>query len=260
MTGVTRRVDGRNGGHWYRLDGEKVDGVTTVIGNGVPKPAIPYWAAREVAGFAYDNLDIVSDLKRDEAVDLLKGVPWRDRDRGARRGGEVHGYASAMINGEEVEVPEELVGHVDSYLKFLEAFNVQPVLVEFVCGNRTHRWMGTGDLIADFNDGLRRLVDIKTTRSGIYPEATIQVAAYRNAEFYLDAYGKERPMIPVDACAAVWVRADGYDLVPLNADPFAYRVFRHAQVIAQWQGKDGPGDQSVGDVIQPPQPNEGVSA
>ena len=39
--------------------------------------------------------------------------------------------------------------------------------------------MGTFDLIADFNDGLRRLVDIKTTRSGIYPETTIQVAAYR---------------------------------------------------------------------------------
>ena len=146
MTGVTRRVDGRNGGHWYRLDGDKVDGVTTVIGNGVPKPALVPWAAREVATFAVDNFDTIRDLKRDEAIDLLKGAHWRERDRAARRGTEVHGYAEQMINGEEVDIPEELVGHVDSYIHFLQDFNVQPVLVEVVVGNRTHRWMGTIDL------------------------------------------------------------------------------------------------------------------
>ena len=165
MTGVTRRVDGRNGGHWYRLDGDKVDGVTTVIGNGVPKPALVPWAAREVATFAVDNLDVIRDLKHDEAIDLLKGAHYRERDRAARRGTEVHRYAEQMIAGEEVDIPEELVGHVDSYIKFLQDFNVQPVLVEAVVGNRTHRWMGTIDLVGDFNDGLRRLADIKTTRS-----------------------------------------------------------------------------------------------
>ena len=158
MTGVTRRVDGRNGGHWYRLDGEKVDGVTTVIGNGVPKPAFIPWAAREVATFAVDNLDTISSLKRDEAIDLLKGAHYRERDRAARRGTEVHGYAEAMLNGEEADIPEELVGHVDVLHQMPQDFNIQPVLVEAVVGNRTHRWMGTIDLVADFNDGLRRPV------------------------------------------------------------------------------------------------------
>ena len=249
MTGVTRRVDGRNGGHWYRLDGDKVDGVTTVIGNGVPKPALIPWAAREVATFAVENLDTISSLKHDEAIDLLKGAHYRERDRAARRGTEVHRYAEAMLNGEEADIPEELVGHVESYIKCLQDFNIQPVLVEAVVGNRTHRWMGTIDLVGDFNDGLRRLCDIKTTRSGAYPEATLQIAAYRNAEFYLDSYGKERPMIPVDACAVIWVRADGYDVIPIDASPAAYRTFRHAQQIALWQTTTGT--LTIGDALQP---------
>ena len=56
-------------------------------------------------------------------------------------------------------------------------------------------------------------------------------------------------MIPVDACAVIWVRADGYDLIPVDAGPDAYRTFRHAQRIAEWQtttGKD-----TIGDAIQP---------
>ena len=154
-----------------------------------------------------------------------------------------------MLNGEEVDIPEELVGHVDSYIRCLQDFDIQPVLVEAVVGNRTHRWMGTIDLVGDFNDGLRRLCDIKTTRSGAYPEATLQLAAYRNAEFYLDAYGKERPMIPVDACAVIWVRADGYDVIPVDAGPAAYKTFRHAQQIALWQTTTGA--ETIGDALQP---------
>ncbi|NKV11056.1 hypothetical protein GS909_07910 [Rhodococcus hoagii] len=30
-------------GHWYKLDGEKADGVTTLLGNGIPKPALINW-------------------------------------------------------------------------------------------------------------------------------------------------------------------------------------------------------------------------
>lgn len=245
----TRRVESRGGGHWYRLDGEKVDGVTTVLSNGLPKPALVPWAAREVATFAVDNLETIANLKHDEAIDLLKGAHYRERDRGARRGTEVHRYAEHMINGEEVDVPEELVAHVDSYIKFLGDFDVQPVLVEPVVGNRTHRWMGTADLVADLNDGLRRLVDVKTNRSGVFPDNVLQLAAYRNAEFYLDAYGREHSMIPVDACAIIWVRADGYDLVPVDAGPAAYRIFRHCQQIAHWQTVTSK--EAIGDVIQP---------
>jgi hypothetical protein len=245
--GVTKRIDTARG-HWYKLDGEKVDGVTTVIGNGIPKPALMPWAAREVATFAADNLELLGQLDRDARIDLLKGAHYRDRDKAARRGTEVHTLAERLIRDEEIDVPDELVGHVDSYLAFLRDFNPQPILVEAVVGNRTHKWMGTLDLLAKVGDRTL-LMDIKTTRSGIYGETALQLAAYRFAEFYLDADGNEQPMPPSDGCAAIWVRADGYDLVPVEAGPDTYRTFRYAQQIAKWQTETSK--EAVGDVIQP---------
>jgi hypothetical protein len=231
----TRRVEGRGGGHWYRLDGEKVDGVTTVLNQGIPKAALVPWAAKVCAETVVDKWDALADMQPDERIDFIKGAPSRDRDRGARRGTEVHGYAEQIIDGVEVDVPDELLGHVDAYIAFLKDWNVQPILVEFVCGNRTHRWMGTGDLVADLADGFRWLLDIKTTRSGIFAETALQLAAYRNAEFYLDSYSREHPMPAVQKVGAIWVRGDGYDLIPVDAGPDTYKVFRHAQQIARFQ-------------------------
>lgn len=41
MTTIARRNHGRN--HSYTVDGQKVPGVTTIIGNGLPKPALVAW-------------------------------------------------------------------------------------------------------------------------------------------------------------------------------------------------------------------------
>ena len=81
---------------------------------------------------------------------------------------------------------------------------------------------------------MRGLLDIKTTRSGIYGETALQIAAYRNAEFYLDADGEEQPMPAVDACGAIWVRADGYDLIPVDASPTTFRTFLYVQQVAKF--------------------------
>lgn len=246
---VTKRFNSR-GGHWYKLDGVKVDGVTTVIGSGIPKPALMPWAIREVSTFAANNLELLGQLDIDARIDLLRGAPYRDRDKAARRGTEVHALAERLADGEEVDVPEELSGHVDSYLQFLDEWNVHPVLLEAVVGHRTHKWMGTLDLVADLADGQRWLLDLKTTRSGIYGETALQMAAYRHAEFYLDAQGHEQPMPAVDKVGAIWCRADGYDLVPVNADATVYRCFRYAQQIAAFTTVHSK--EWIHDVLPPP--------
>lgn len=246
---VTRRYE-TGKGHWYKLDGQKVDGVTTVLSNGIPKPALTGWAAREVATFAATNLTLLAELDEAARIDLLKGAPWRDRDAAARRGTEVHRLAEQLITGTEVEVPDELVGHVDAYMRFLDDWQVNEVLVEFVCGHRNHKWMGTGDLVADLADGQRWLLDLKTTRSGIYGETALQLAAYRHADFYLDIDGNPQPFPKVDAVAAVWVRADGYDLIPVNAGDDVYRMFRYAQQIAAFTTRHSK--EWVLDALTPP--------
>lgn len=245
---VTKRIDGGRG-HYYKLDGQKVDGVTTVIGNGIPKPALINWAAREVATYAADNLEAIATLDRAARIDLLKGSHYRERDAAARRGTEVHGLAEKLINGEEVEVPEELSGHVDSYMRFLDEWNPTAILVEAVVGHRTHKWMGTFDLFADIG-GVPWLLDIKTTRSGIYGETALQLAAYRHAEFFLNAKGEEVAMPWAEKVGAIWVRADGYDIVPVEADEKVYRMFRYAQQIAAFTTTHSK--EWVGDTLSPP--------
>ena len=247
---VTKRIDSGRG-HSYKLDGQKVDGVTTVLSNGIPKPALINWAAREVATFAADNLETLAALKRDERIDLLKGSHYRERDAAARRGTEVHRLAERLLHGEEVTVPEELVGHVDSYLRFLDEWQPKTMLVEAVLGNRSHKWMGTCDFVGVVDDKVA-LLDIKTTRSGIYGETALQLAAYAHAEFYLDAAGAEQPMPPIEWCGAIWVRADGYDIVPCQADETVYRMFRYAQQIAAFTTTHSK--EWVGDTLTPPRP------
>ena len=48
--------------HRYKLDGDWVPGVTTLIGDGLPKKALIYWSARTVAEWVADNADTDSSV------------------------------------------------------------------------------------------------------------------------------------------------------------------------------------------------------
>jgi len=223
-------------GHWYKIDGQKVDGVTTLISQGLPKPALPYWSARTVAEYVADNLDAVTamaDMGRASMVAALKEVPWAARDRAAVRGTEVHGLGEQLLRGEEVEVPEHLAGHVESYVRFLDEWKPEPILIEAPVGHRRWRYAGTLDMVVRLPDGRQVLADIKTSASGIWPETAYQLAAYRHAEVYLDADGREQPMVPVDAGYAIWVRADGYDVIPVECGERVFRDFLHIAWVAR---------------------------
>lgn len=245
-----RRVNrGRN--HWYvDNDGVRVPGVTSVLSDGLAKPALINWAANTTAEYAVDHWSDLSEQSPSARLNTLKKARYADRDAAARRGTEVHKLAEKLTNGEEVEVPEELAGHVEAYVKFLDDFDPQSILTEATVYHETHLWCGTLDMIADFPTLGRRLIcDIKTARSGVFPDNAIQLAAYRNATHYI-VRDDELPMIPVDGAAVIHVRADGCDLVPVDAGPGVYRVFRYCQQLADWANNTSKG--VVGDAITPP--------
>lgn len=265
-TAPTRRRNyGQN--HGYFMDGKSIvgRGVTTLIGNGFPKPALVNWAAGEAATCALDERDIwepIAKRSRDAAFAYIKEASTRDRDAAAKRGTEVHKLAERLQSGEECEIPPELVGHVDSYLRFREEWQPADEIIEGVVVNRKHVYMGTFDSIATldgFPGGSRVLYDIKTSRSGVFPEVALQLAAYRYAEVFLPDPGgdcDEVPMPPVDGCAVLHVRADGYDLVPVQADERAFRAFLYVAQTAEFQGtwkEPGWGRGLVGDALSPPQ-------
>jgi hypothetical protein len=105
-------------GHGYTIDGKRAIGVTTAL-KGIPKEALKYWAAKEVAQYTVDNL---WDIKRmfDSAgakptMHFLKEVPFQKRDDAAVRGTDVHAIAERFIKGESVEVPAHLQPYADGY-------------------------------------------------------------------------------------------------------------------------------------------------
>lgn len=267
-------------GHRYELDGEKCPGVTTIKKQSVPMPALTGWAARTIAEYVMDRLtakngevradELLTDLRtfnetrkypeklgsgfsRVGFTKVLAQVQYAERDAAAHRGTEVHKIAQQLSAGEEVEVPEELTGHIDSYLRFLEEWRPTDAILEGVVVNRKWRYMGRFDLIATLPPPLNRtLLDIKTGRTGPYGEDALQLAPYRYAETMLDGDG-EVPMPPVDSTAILHVRADGYDLYPFDAGPGTFRIFLYCmQVAAALDREHGFIGNARGDALDAP--------
>lgn len=230
-----RRVDrvtfGKPTHHYVDGLNQRIPGVTSIIGDGLPKPALVNWAANATAEAAVNRWDELTDLGPADRLKVLKGARYEDRDAAARRGTEVHALAERLMRGEEVTVPDELRGHVESYLRFLDDWQPEPLHLEATVVNYTHGYAGSLDMIARV-PGVVFLGDLKTNRSGIYGEVALQLAAYRYAEFIVTPAG-EIPMPQVDATYAIHVRADGYDVIPVNTDHAVFDDFRRVAAVAR---------------------------
>ena len=247
---IARRINhGR--GHSYEIDGRKVDGVTTLIGDGIPKPALINWAFDTAAQYAVDHWDELAELGAGTRLVQIQKSRFEKRDAAANRGTQVHTIAQQLAAGAEVDVPEEIAGHVDAYLQFVADWQPVELLVESPVFHRTLRYGGTLDLVARLADGNNWLLDFKTGGKGIFPEAALQLSAYRNAEFYLDADDQPHPLPPIDFAGCIWLRADGYDLQPVDAGPETFLTFRHAATVARRFTRE-PRDRYVLDTLPAP--------
>jgi hypothetical protein len=252
FTAPIRRHETAKGQYYKDAVGARVPGVTTIIGDGVPKPALINWAANTTAEAAIDQWEQLAAMKPAARLKVLTGARYAEKDKAAKRGTEVHGFAERLAHGEQVQVPDELAGHVEAYAKFLDEFAVKAVFIEFSIASYRYGYAGTGDLIADITTGgvtRRLLCDIKTNKSGIFGETALQLAAYRYADVLLSADGTEQPMPEVDGCAAIHVRGDGADLIPVTADRDQHRAFLYAQQVAQWSATSRD---LVGAPVSPP--------
>jgi hypothetical protein len=222
--------------HRYTLDGRAVPGVTTLIGDGLPKKPLIYWAARTVAEHVADHHDHIGDMLarggRGPTIAYLRDVPWQKRDDAGLRGTEIHALAERLVHGEPVEVPDTFRDHVQGYARFLDRWRVEPILTERPVGNRRWWYAGTPDLVATAA-GDSWLLDIKTSAKGVYGEAALQLAAYANAEFYVAPDGAEEPMPAVDRLGVLWVTDTG-TLVREVANPdAAWKDFLHVAWVAR---------------------------
>ena len=235
MSGFRRSNHGS--GHSYYLGDRKLDGVTTILSKCLPKH-LTKWAAETAAGYVVDNWDELAAVTPSERLKRISKAPNAARDAAAVRGTKVHALADKLANGHEVTVPDELAGHVDACVKFLDEWNPQPILTETPVYHDTYLYAGTLDLLAGMDDGEGQgmqswLLDFKTSKSGVYGETAFQLAAYANATWCLKADGTIGPMPIVDRYAVVWLRSDGYDLYEYHVDRSVFREFLYIQQCAK---------------------------
>jgi hypothetical protein len=251
--------------HQYSLDGARVPGVTTVINRALAKPGLVYAAAREAGLWAANHVAELDPGNVDPWVKSAAGAHRDVWDASARRGTLLHDAARQLVNGEPLtpvdeatgeQWPDDVIRSAEQLARFMDEWDAQPVLAERPVFHEVHKYAGTIDLVADLSDGNRWLLDYKTGASGVYPEHALQLAAYRYAT-HVQVLGdtdelelQDDRMPHTHRAGVVWVRPDGYQLIPVRADSAWFQVFLAMLPIHRWAGLRH--EESVGDPLPVP--------
>lgn len=238
-----RNARSRGSQRYYSWRSENYWSVTTIL-QAVPKPALINWAKKFTAEYAVDNFDKLGALvepdadgtvDRQAAVDWLKGAAYRDRDRKADIGSQIHAATEAYVLGKPFPAwPKTIAPQMRAFERFLADYEPEFQMTEASVYNKTERYAGTLDGIVAI-DGRVLVGDTKSGKA-IYPEVALQLAAYRFAEFVGAPDGSENPMPETDGAFALHLPAQGgsYDVVDVKADEEVFRYFLYFRESFRW--------------------------
>jgi hypothetical protein len=165
-------------------------------------------------------------------VELVKAAPWKVRDAAADKGTLVHALAEATSLGQVPTVPENVAGYVLAWSHWVEDFGVEFEAAEATCYSRSHRYAGTFDAIVNCRLG-KLLIDYKSGK-GIYPETSLQLTAYRHAEFVGLPDGSEEKMPEVDGTYVLHLMDGSYDFVPVRSDQMQLEAWWAVRFLHDW--------------------------
>lgn len=201
---LAENVKGKGRHYRHPVSGDLVPSVTNIIGI-LDKPALPRWAAKETAKAAWSLRTSISEMGEEEAIDVLKGAPWRRSTRAADRGTSIHGWLEARLLGQpEPELEGEAVLYREAAAAWLDRW--QPVTLATEITMFAPTYAGTADALVSL-DGETWLVDFKTS-SGLYPEVALQLAALGDCPLAV-VDGETRETESVDRLGAVRIGKDG---------------------------------------------------
>lgn len=253
------RIPERSQG-WYRdlETQEKLRSVTTLLGQGCPKPSLVFWAANLTAQEAMENLPylISSSLHRDQsaaAYDWLRKGHIRKKDERGDIGRAVHDIVEAMVLDtplpESVLADREMAPYLENFLQFVKDWEVVFEASEMVVANYTDGYAGRLDYMF-YSRPIAALLkvppvtlfmgDTKTggelDEKGVYPEAGLQMAGYRRAEYCWMRDGSKVPMPSTHSTGIVLhLRPEGYRPVPLNCGDDMFEAFLNVYKVAEFE-------------------------
>lgn len=244
--------------HRYSLDGQRVPTVTGITRKAVAKPGLLPWAAKSAAQWSAAHVAELASLGEGLWIDRATKAADRIRDESANAGKQVHSIAQRLVYGEPVQTDDPDTGEPYSddvvrmggqVAQFMDRWDVSAdtALVERPVFSEKHRYAGTFDLVATLRGGQCWMIDYKTGASGIYPENALQTVAYSHATHVVIG-GDDVEMPRIDRCAALWVRPDYWELVPLRSDDVVWSTFLSAMRVAEFMSL------RVEDVVAAPLP------
>lgn len=239
--------------------------VTTILSNGVPKPALMHWAAFEAAQCAVDSIPALvkarGDAARQDIRNWIQRAAERKRDTAANLGTVIHGFLEAQILGQPTpEYTDEQRPFIDGFNRFLEDWQPEYEATELTVANPEHGYAGTLDAklrLPSLGPDLIEL-DYKTGKA-VYPEVGMQLAAYRRATV---GWTKDGTEVVPPATAGAYVlhvrpahmpggEKRGYGLQPVRTDDAVFAKFLAAKEIAEAVRKDGLFDEILGTPLVP---------
>jgi hypothetical protein len=263
---MPRNARTSHSGRFYELGRggavERYWSVTTIL-SALPKDALKFWAAKQVAAFAVDRAATWYTMERDEAVDWLSREPLRYTGKRADYGTAVHAAAEAWAVKKPMRgnFSDEERAAAGQFLRFAELLQPRFVATEATVYSRAQKYAGTLDAIVEIEidrllavwapnvipwqpkDGasfVRLIIDLKTGGDveegrGVYPEAALQLAAYARAEFLALPNGGEAPIPELDGAAVLHLNAGGWRLVPADAlNPAVFKAFLFTREVFRW--------------------------
>lgn len=205
-TAERRTIDlgyGRTSRQYELPTGELFDSVTSILGI-IAKPALITWAANQerlhvslAAADLYEDAPGEPKMSRQAFLTSLDGRLGKTKahqkllNKASEIGSQVHALiewnilrALGRSVGPEPLVTGPALCSFASYETWRSEAALEPLAIEQVVWSRLHRYAGTLDLFAELEHPqggrVKAVIDWKTGK-GIYPEASLQSAAYVTA-------------------------------------------------------------------------------
>ncbi|MEV5770131.1 hypothetical protein AB0L49_02505 [Streptomyces antimycoticus] len=245
---------------WYRdkVTGAKLRRVTTILNQGFPKPQLVFWAANLTAADAFATLPtlVKASLRpadKEAAYDWLRKGHIRKKEERGDIGTAAHTLVESHVLGtplpEELLSDPEMAPYLDNFLRFVAEWEVEFEASEMTVGNYSHGYAGKLDYL--FRSRLIAaalavpadtlfLGDTKTggelDEKGVYPEAGLQMSAYRRAEVAWLRDGTRIPLPKIhDVGIVLHLRPEGYRPMPLKCGDDVFAAFLHIQQVAEFE-------------------------
>lgn len=224
---------------------ETFDSVTTILSNGHPKTALPYWAARNVAAYVVEHFDEVSGLMKTyepkKVIDSLRIRPdIYTKERGTI-GDLIHSSIEDYIRWNRRPLTRNpLVEEaLDKFEMFVEDWKPEFLHTEATVYSRKYGYAGTPDDIIKIND-IPIIIDLKSGK-GVWNEAALQMSAYKNADF-IGINDTEIPLPDIQGAAVLHLfpESEAYEFIPVYIGDEVFEQFLRAHETYKFNYKTAP--------------------